>query len=123
MSIDNKVDMYISTFPEPVQNKLRQIRAAILENARGVEEYISYAMPAYKYLGKPLVYFAVAKRHIGFYAMPRAHEIFDAELAPYKRGKGSVQFSLKQELPMDLIIKIIKFRVEENLEHYNNQNE
>jgi uncharacterized protein YdhG (YjbR/CyaY superfamily) len=120
MSIDNKVDMYISTFPEPVQDKLRQIREAILANATGVEEYLAYAMPAYKYLGKPLVYYAVMKKHIGFYAMQSAHEAFDAALAPYKRGKDSVQFPLKDELPMDLIIKIIKFRVDEQLEQQNN---
>jgi|688.fasta_scaffold985234_1 uncharacterized protein YdhG (YjbR/CyaY superfamily) len=115
MSIDNKVDMYISTFPEPVQDKLREIRAAILENASGCEEYISYAMPAYRYMGKPLVYFAVMKKHIGFYAMPSAHEAFDTELAPYKRSKSSVQFPLNKDLPIELITKLIQYRVNENL--------
>jgi len=54
------------------------------------------------------------KKHIGFFAMPRAYQAFDEELSMYKRGKGSVQFSLNQDLPMDLINKIIKFRVNEN---------
>ncbi len=114
MSIDNKVDMYISTFPEPIQDKLREIRTAILENASGCEEYISYAMPSYKYMGKPLVYYAVMKKHIGFYAMPSAHEAFDTELAPYKRSKSSVQFPLNKDLPIELIIKMIQYRVNEN---------
>ncbi len=116
MSIDNKVDMYISTFPESVQDKLRQIREIILENAPGAEEYFSYAMPAYKYLGKPLVYYAVMKKHIGFYAMPNTHKEFESELSAYKKGKSSIQFSLNKDLPLELISKIVLFRVAENRE-------
>ena len=114
MSIDNKFDMYISTFPEPVQDKLRQIRETILVNAPGVEEYFSYAMPAYKFLGKPLVYYAAMKEHIGFYALPSAHEAFESELKSFKTGKSSVQFPLEEDLPLELIAKIVQFRVNEN---------
>jgi uncharacterized protein YdhG (YjbR/CyaY superfamily) len=123
MSIYNKVDMYISSFPEPVQDKLSQIREIILVNAPGVEEYFSYAMPAYKYLGKPLVYYAVMKKHIGFYAMPSGHEVFDNELKAYKTGKSSVQFPFNQDLPLDLITKIVQFRVNENMENGKEENQ
>ena len=33
-------------------------------------ESMAYGMPAYKLNGKPLVYFAGHKNHIGFYALP-----------------------------------------------------
>ena len=65
--------------------------------------------------GKPLVYFAGFKNHIGFYATPTGHEQFSKELSNYKQGKGSVQFPLEKEVPFDLIKKIVEFRVKENL--------
>jgi uncharacterized protein YdhG (YjbR/CyaY superfamily) len=71
-------------------------------------------MPSYKTNGKPLVYFAAFKKHIGFYATPSGHIAFANELARYKQGKGSVQFPLDTPVPFDLIRQIVAFRVEEN---------
>lgn len=108
------VDQYISAFPEPVKNQLIQMRQCIRENAPEAVEIISYGMPGYKLNGKPLVYFAGYKQHIGFYATPTGHAEFKKELSTYKQGKGSVQFPLDQSLPVDLITRIVKFRVTEN---------
>ena len=69
---------------------------------------------AYKTNGKPLVYFAGFKNHIGFYATPTGHTQFEKELSKYKQGKGSVQFPLDKSIPLTLIAQIVKFRVEEN---------
>ena len=71
-------------------------------------------MPAYKINGKPLVYFAGFKNHIGFYATPTGHAEFADELAKYKQGKGSVQFPLDKPIPYSLIKRIVLFRVKEN---------
>lgn len=101
---------YIQSFPEPVQIILEQIRSVIKEHAPEAEESISYGMPAYKIKGKPLVYFAGYKNHIGFYATPTGHEAFADELSKYKQGKGSVQFPLNQPIPFDLIKRIVVFR-------------
>lgn len=104
------VPNYIQSFPEPVQILLEQIRNVIKETAPEAEESISYGMPAYKIKGKPLVYFAGYKNHIGFYATPTGHEAFAEELSKYKQGKGSVQFSLNEPIPFDLIKRIVIFR-------------
>ncbi|WP_370528480.1 iron chaperone [Flavobacterium sp. CLA17] len=48
--------------------------------------------------------------------MPSGHETFKEELSKYKSGKGSVQFPLNQPMPFALITKIVKFRLQENLE-------
>ncbi len=109
------VDDYIKSFPENVQDMLNQIRATIKENAPGAVESIAYHMPAYKTNGRPLVYFAGFKNHIGFYATPTGHAQFEKELSKYKQGKGSVQFPLDKPIPLPLITRIVKFRVEENL--------
>lgn len=111
------VDNYIRSFPENVQVILKQIRAIIKENAPEAEESFAYQMPAYKTYGKPLVYFAGFKNHIGFYATPTGHAKFEKELSKYKQGKGSVQFPLDKPLPLDLIARMVKFRVKENFIH------
>ncbi len=109
------VDEYIGSFPENIQELLHQIRSVIKENAPGAAEGFSWRMPAYMLNGKPLVYFAGYGRHIGFYATPSGHESFARELSQYKRGKGSVRFPADQPLPLDLIARMVRFRVAENL--------
>jgi uncharacterized protein YdhG (YjbR/CyaY superfamily) len=108
------IDEYIATQIPEVQTLLEQMRETIKKAAPEAEEVISYNMPAFKY-HKMLVYFAAYKNHIGFYATPTGHSEFEKELSVYKQGKGSVQFPLTQPLPLDLITRIVKFRVKENL--------
>jgi uncharacterized protein YdhG (YjbR/CyaY superfamily) len=105
---------YIESFPKSIQTRLKKIRSLILKNAPNAVESISYGMPAYKTNGKPLIYFAGYEKHIGLYATPNANLKFSKELAPYKQGKGSIQFSLETPLPLELITRIIVFRVSEN---------
>lgn len=77
-------------------------------------------MPAFEQNGI-VVYFAAYKNHIGLYALPSGHEEFKSALSEYKSGKGSVQFPINQPIPFDLITKIVKFRVQENLEKVKNK--
>lgn len=112
MEASETVETYIKKFPPEVQESLKQVRAIIVATAPDAQEMISYGMPAYKLHGKPLVYFAGYKKHIGFYATPNGHEAFKQELSQYKQGKGSVQFPLTEPLPLDLIKRIVAFRVE-----------
>lgn len=108
------INEYIAAFPGDVQAVLQQVRATIRKAAPEAEEGIAYAMPAFT-LNGPLVYFGAFKGHIGFYATPTGHEAFQQELSLYKQGKGSVQFPLDQPMPLNLITRIVKFRVAENL--------
>jgi len=110
----NSIDIYIASFPDDVREILKRIRHLVLKYAPEAEESITYGMPAYKTNGKPLVYFAAFKNHIGLYATPSGHSAFEEELSVYKRGKGSVQFPLNKPIPYDLIRRIIEFRVIEN---------
>lgn len=110
----NNVDQYIGQFSTEVQERLELVREIIKVNAPEADECISYAMPAFKYFGM-LVYFEAFKNHIGFYAIPSGHAAFAKELSAYKGGKGSVQFPHNQELPLELIAKIVQFRVNENI--------
>ncbi len=108
------INEYIAIQTSEVQILLEQMRQTIQKVAPESEEVISYNMPAFKYHGM-LVYFAAYKNHIGFYATPTGHKEFEEELSVYKQGKGSVQFPLTKPLPLDLISRIVAFRVKENL--------
>jgi uncharacterized protein YdhG (YjbR/CyaY superfamily) len=108
------IDEYIAGFPADIQVILQKIRKTIKDAAPDAQEAISYQMPTFKLHGN-LVHFAGYKNHIGFYPVPSGIEKFKAELSVYKQGKGSVQFPLDQPIPYDLISRIVKFRVEENM--------
>jgi uncharacterized protein YdhG (YjbR/CyaY superfamily) len=111
----NSIDAYIDGFPKEIQVLLEQIRTTIKNAAPQAEEKISYGMPAF-FLKGQLVYYAAFKNHIGFYALPSGNNAFQKELTKYKVGKGSIQFPLTEKIPYDLITKIVKFRIKENLE-------
>lgn len=108
------IDEYILSFPADVQEKLTELRMLIRFAAPGAQEKISYQMPTF-YLNGNLVHFAAYAKHIGFYPTPSGIEKFKRELSEYKHAKGSVQFPQGEPLPVDLIEKIVRFRVEENL--------
>lgn len=107
------IDAYIAGFPADVQAVLQQIRRAIHETAPEATEAISYGMPTFKLHGN-LVHFGAFKSHIGFYPVPSGMEAFKDELVAYKQGKGSVQFPLSKPMPLDLIRRMVEFRVQES---------
>ena len=108
------IDDYISKFPTEVQEILMTLRKVIKESAPDAKEKISYQMPTFALHGN-LVHFAAYKNHIGFYPAPSGIEAFKEELSVYKGAKGSVQFPINKPLPYELISKIVKFRVAENI--------
>ena len=108
------IDEYISGFPSDVQSVLQTLRQTIHQAAPDAVEKISYGMPTFTLKGN-LVHFGAFKTHIGFYPTPSGIENFKDELAVYKGAKGSVQFPLDEPLPLDLVRRIVEFRVEENL--------
>jgi uncharacterized protein YdhG (YjbR/CyaY superfamily) len=110
----NSIDGYIAAFPMETQEILQQIRETIKKAAPQAEETISYAIPTFTFKGN-LVHFAAFKNHIGLYPTPQGIEAFKKELSVYKQGKGSIRFPLDKPMPLELISKIVKFRVTRNL--------
>ncbi len=101
------VDSYLSALPAYQRERAEALRGLILRTAPEAVEHFAYGMPAYKLRGKPLVYFAAFKNHLGVYALPAAHAEFAAELASLKQGKGSVQFPWAQPLSLELIGRMV----------------
>ena len=109
------IDEYHEIFPEDIQLMLQQLRQTIKQAAPQAIEVISYNMPAFK-LNKVLVYYAVHSEHIGFYPTPSPIAFFKDELVKYTTSKGAIQFPIHKPLPATLIMKIVKFRVTEDME-------
>ena len=108
------IDEYIAAFPEEIQKILEELRATIKAAAPEAQEKISYQMPAFALKGN-LVYFGAYKNHIGFYPTSSGIQAFKKELSIYEGAKGTVRFPIDKPLPLDLISRIVKFRVAENL--------
>lgn len=108
------IDEYINQFSGITKERLIAIRALVKEIAPEATEKISYGIPTF-YLNGNLVHFAGYKTHIGFYPGAKGVAAFlDDVEGKYKYSKGTIQFRLNEEMPMDLIGKIVSFRVEEN---------
>ncbi len=107
------IDEYIAGFPEDIQSILQNLRRVIHEAAPEAQETISYSMPAFRQNGI-LVYFAAFKDHIGFFPTSSGVSAFTKELTPYDTSKGTIRFPLDEPIPINLIKKIVKFRVQEN---------
>lgn len=104
------IEKYIAGFPEEIQQICQQMRTIIKNAAPDSKEIISYGMPAYHQSGN-LVYFAAHTHHIGLYPTSSAVEQFKSELKEYKHSKGAIQFPYQKPLPVDLISRIVHFRV------------
>jgi uncharacterized protein YdhG (YjbR/CyaY superfamily) len=113
-NIEN-IDAYIAGFPEEMQTLLQQVRATVHKAAPKAEEAIKYGIPTFVLNGN-LVHFGGFKNHVGFYPAPTGIKAFQKELSVYKQGKGSIQFPSDKAMPLALITKIVKYRVQQNLE-------
>ena len=108
------IDEYIAGFPPEIAARLAAMRATIREHAPEAEERIAYRMPTYWQDGN-LVHFAAFAKHIGFYPTPTGISAFAKELARYAHAKGSAQFPHDEPLPLALVAKIVKARVQEKV--------
>lgn len=113
-STASSIDEYIAEFPPETQQVLQALRALIKATVPDATETISYAIPTFDLNGKHLVHFAGYRKHIGFYPGSSGVAAFKEAFKPYKSAKGSVQFPLDQPMPMELIRRVVEFRVEEN---------
>ncbi len=107
------IETYIDEQPEDVQIILNNIRDRIIKEFPEVEEKFSWNMPLF-YLKGNISWFANFKAHIGMYPEPDAIVAFADKLEGYKTTKGAIQFKKKEEIPYDLIMEIVRYRVSKN---------
>lgn len=109
------IDEYLAACPAEVRKKLEELRETIRACAPAAEEKISYQIPTF-YLKGNLVHFAAFKDHISFFPTSSGIQAFKKELSIYGAAKGTVRFPLDGPLPLELITRLVQFRVAENLE-------
>ena len=110
--INEAIRAYIDRFPPETQKRLLAVRQVIADIVPEAEEAIKYQMPTFVRHGN-LIHYAAFKNHIGIYPLPKVIETLKEDLKQYKQGKGSIQFQNDEDLPLVLIEKIVKTRVEE----------
>jgi uncharacterized protein YdhG (YjbR/CyaY superfamily) len=108
------IDEYHSLHTQVI-DQMETLRHAIRSAAPNAEETISYNMPAFRQHGI-LVYYAAYKHHIGFYPTGSPIRVFEDELSDYKTSKGAIQFPIDKPIPKALVMKIVKYRVTEDIE-------
>jgi uncharacterized protein YdhG (YjbR/CyaY superfamily) len=108
------IDEYISGFSPEVQVVLQKIRQTVQSAAPKAEEAISYRIPAFKQNGV-LVYFAAFKSHIGLYPPVKGDTRLERAVAPYAGEKGNLRFPLDRPIPFDLIERVTRLRLKQNL--------
>jgi len=114
-AVAKDIDEYIARLPKETRGISQLVRAAIRKAAPDAEEKISYQIPTF-FLEGNLVHFAAYRNHIGFYPGAAGIEKFKSELSSYETAKGTVRFSLDRPIPFDLIERMVKYRVKENLD-------
>lgn len=109
------VTMYLVCTPEPARSALNQMRAAIREVVPpGSTEVISYNIPAFK--GKKiLIWYAAFAGHCSLFPGAAVIEQFKDELKGYTTRKGTVQFPIDRALPLELIKRLTRARLEQAL--------
>ncbi|TCC55077.1 hypothetical protein E0H73_36355 [Kribbella pittospori] len=100
------VDEYIASFPADVQEILQEVRRTIHAVVPDAGEKISYQIPTITLDGKSLVYFSGWKEHIALYPIPPLDDALSAAIAPYRSGKGTLKFPLKDPIPYNLITRL-----------------
>jgi uncharacterized protein YdhG (YjbR/CyaY superfamily) len=108
------IDEYIASYPADIGAILEQIRRTIRAAAPEAQETISYRMAAFRQRGI-LVYFAAFKNHIGLYPPVTGDASLAKAIAPYAGEKGNLRFPLDRPIPFDLIERIVKLRVKQDL--------
>ena len=106
----NDVDAYLAGIEPNMRTELERIRALVKKIAPDAVESVSYGMPAYKYKGKPLIYYAAFKNHMSVFPTPDPAAQLHDRLSSYKVSKGTIQFTLDHSLPDDLIEQLVLVR-------------
>jgi uncharacterized protein YdhG (YjbR/CyaY superfamily) len=109
-----RIDAILAALPEGQRTALQSLRRTIAAAAPDAVEAISYALPAFRYRGRPLVSFGAAKAHVAFYCMsPAAMERHKDLLAGYDTTKGSIRFRPEAPLPDSLVTTLVRARMAE----------
>lgn len=105
------IDEFLAQLPEDQKNELQRVRECIHQALPDAVEVISYGIPGFKYKGKYLAGFSGYKDHMSFFPSGRPIELLKEKLGAYKLSTGTIQYSLVNPIPQDLIRELLGIRV------------
>ncbi|MFI8186923.1 DUF1801 domain-containing protein [Actinacidiphila glaucinigra] len=109
------VDAYIEGITGKSREVLEQVRALAIEGAPEASEAIKWGHPAWVHPSGTILFVASAHaKHANVVFTPSTREAFDADLDGFSTGKGSVQLPYGRPVPIDLLRRMIAFRVREH---------
>ncbi len=108
------VDGYLAAAPKDARNALEKLRKIIRSAVPDATEAISYGIPAFKYKGRPIVWYAAFKDHCSFFPMnSKLLSAHAAEAMGFSLSKGTIRFSVENPLPASLVKKVVRARMAE----------
>lgn len=107
----DEVENYLARLEAPQRTALQRVRDIIKRTTPDATQQISYGMPAFKYKGKYLIGYAAFKNHMSVFPGSEVIEELAEQLKSFTTAKGTIQFSLENELPEDLLTDIIRRRM------------
>jgi uncharacterized protein YdhG (YjbR/CyaY superfamily) len=107
-----EIDAYLAALPDPQREALQHLREVIAAAAPEADESISYAMPALRYRGRPVVSYLAAKEHLSLFPMGY-HTELAKELEPFKALKGTLRFTPERQIPDDIVTRLVRGRIAE----------
>ena len=114
MDKPTNVDEYIQSQPEVYRKSLEQLRDLVRKLAPEAKESMSYGIVCYSY-HYMFVGFSAHKNHFTFTSM--SNTLFtkmEEELEGYDTSIGGIRFKPGQEIPVELITRIILEKKAEN---------
>ncbi|WP_049564866.1 iron chaperone [Streptomyces sp. SBT349] len=109
------IDEYVEGFAGQARELLQQVRELAREAVPEASEAIKWGSPAWVHPSGTILFMASAHaKHANVVFTPSTREAFDADLAGFTTGKGSVRLPYGRPLPDDLLRRMIAFRVREH---------
>ena len=109
------IDEYLEKVKADQRATLEKLRKTIVAAAPGVEECISYGIPAFRLNGRSLVFFGAWTNHCSFYpGSSKTLKKLQGDLKGFQITKGTIRFSHDNPLPLTLVKKLVKARIAEN---------
>ena len=109
------IDQYVEGFTEPGRAMLGELRSLANEVVPDASEAVKWGHAAWVHpSGTILFMIAGYTEHANVAFTPSTRAAFDADLADFATGKGSVQLPYSRPVPVDLLRRMITFRVREH---------